>query len=123
MDAHVGIVGQMLDEIAESFLTERNVLVVGVVVAAKNEIYRLEIELFLQLKLEIERIKWVFLLSSKHQMSFADTVTVACRQILDKAAHGAIQSFVLVGPCCIYVIRRDKTEPRFLYGKVGICRL
>ena len=60
MDAHISIVTDMFDEVTESLLTERDVLVVGVILAAQDEINRLELELLMQLKLEIERNQWSF---------------------------------------------------------------
>ena len=47
MDAHIGIVAQAFNQRLESRLANGDVLVVGVVFAAKDEVYRLEFELFL----------------------------------------------------------------------------
>ena len=123
MDAHVGIVAEVLDQVAEGFLAERDILVVGVVVTAKDKIYRLELKLFLQFKLEVKRVERVLSLTAKHLVAFTHLFTIVGGKVLDEAAHGAIQPFVLVGPSRIYVVSRDKIELRLFDSEVGIGRL
>ena len=86
----------MLDEVAESLLSERDVRVVVVVIPAKDELYRLEFELFLQLELKVEGVERVFPFAAQHLMPFAYALAVARSQILDETAHGPVNAFVLV---------------------------
>ena len=84
MDAHVGIVAEPLDERAEGLVADGDVLVVVVVRTAKNEVYRLEFELFLKFKHEVERVERVFAFAAQHRMSLAQILAVAGSQILEE---------------------------------------
>ena len=120
MDTNIGIVAQAFNQRLESRFANGDVLVVGIVVAAKNEVYWLEFVLFLQFKLEIKRIERVFAFASQHLMAFTDTLTVSRGQILQETAHRAIQSLAFISPGRIHIVGRGKSKLRPFKVKIGI---
>ena len=69
MNAHIGIVPYPLDQRPKSVLTDGNALVVGIVVAAMNEINRLQMILLLQLELVFEAIERIRLMLENHSVT------------------------------------------------------
>ena len=84
MDAHFRIIAQTFYQVLKTGVSQRDVLVVEVVFTAKDEIFRMQRQFFLQTQLIVEGVKRVLLLAENDFPTFLKLLKikvykVACR--------------------------------------------